>query len=114
MNLTEVPEIVQWPPTRYVFIEKIGPFMQTARQAWQELHQLEPPISAHNQIIGAMALYKMKPDTYRAGFILDATPVSLPSGNMMLRPDFAIEHYCKDPKTTPEAELITEILIPTA
>jgi DNA gyrase inhibitor GyrI len=33
---------------------------------------------------------------------------------MMLRPDFAIEHYCKDPKTTPEAELITEILIPTA
>jgi DNA gyrase inhibitor GyrI len=151
MNLTEVPEIVQWPPTRYVFIEKIGPFMQTARQAWQELHQLEPPISAHNQIIGAMALYKMKPDTYRAGFILDATPVSLPSGlhyehipggeyskfvltgsysnlpqasgrvweivsktNMMLRPDFAIEHYSKDPKTTPEAELITEILIPTA
>ena len=41
MNLTLEPEIVQWPPTHYVFLEKTGPFMQTAFQAWQELHQLE-------------------------------------------------------------------------
>jgi DNA gyrase inhibitor GyrI len=151
MNLTETPEIVHWPPTHYVFLEKIGPFMRTAYQAWQELHKLEPVISAHNQITGAMALYKMKPDTYRAGYILAAPPVSLPcelsyelfaggkyskfvltgsysnlpqaSGrvweivsrtNTMVRPDFAIEHYANDPKTTPEDNLITEILIPTA
>ena len=79
MNLTLEPEIVTWPPTRFVFLEKIGPFMQTAPGAWQELHQLERLISENNQITGAMALYKMKPDTYRAGFILAATPVSLPS-----------------------------------
>jgi len=151
MNLTLEPEIVTWPPTRFVFLEKIGPFMQTAPGAWQELHQLERLISENNQITGAMALYKMKPDTYRAGFILAATPVSLPSalryehhpgGNyskfvltgpytdlpqasgrvweivskndIPVRQDFAIEHYANDPKTTPEAELITEILVPTA
>ncbi|MGD0737041.1 MAG: GyrI-like domain-containing protein [Terracidiphilus sp.] len=151
MNLTLEPEIVQWPPTHYVFIERIGPFMQTAFPAWQQLHQLERLISEHNQITGAMALYKMKPDTYRAGFILAAPPVSLPgelsyerfpggkyskfvltgsysnlpqaSGrvweivsktNLMVRPDFAIEHYANDPKTTPEDNLITEILVPTA
>ncbi|MGD0893436.1 MAG: GyrI-like domain-containing protein [Terracidiphilus sp.] len=150
MNLTLEPEIVQWPTTHYVFIEKAGPFMQTARQAWQELHQLEFLISAHNQITGAMALYKMKPDTYRAGYILAATPASLPcelryeqfaggkyskfvltgsysnlpqasgrvweqvsKSNWMVRSDFAIENYANDPKSTPEDELITEILIPT-
>ena len=25
-NLTQVPDIVTWPETHYVFIEKIGPF----------------------------------------------------------------------------------------
>ncbi len=38
MNLTEDPELVTWPATHYVFIEKIGPFQKTAQQAWQELH----------------------------------------------------------------------------
>jgi hypothetical protein len=31
-----------------------------------------------------------------------------------MRPGFAIENYVNDPQTTPEGELITEILIPTA
>ena len=35
MNLTEVPEIVTWPEMHYVFMEKIGPFQNTAQQAWQ-------------------------------------------------------------------------------
>ena len=30
-----------------------------------------------------------------------------------LRDDFFIENYRNDPRTTPEAELITEILVPT-
>jgi DNA gyrase inhibitor GyrI len=98
-----------------------------------------------------MALYRMSPDTYRAGFILAAAPKALPpeltyeefpggtysrfvltgsyanlpraSGRvweivsrtgLQTRPDFAIENYANDPSSTPEAELITEILIPTA
>jgi DNA gyrase inhibitor GyrI len=151
MNLTEEPEIVDWPETHYVFVERVGPFMTNAPQAWQDLHKLEYAISAQNQIIGAMSLYKTGPKIYRAGFSLAAPPVELPEGlhclefgggkysrfiltgsysnlpeatgrawsmaaekKIPLRDDFAIEHYANDPKTTPEEQLITEILIPTA
>ena len=79
MNLTLEPEIVTWPETHYVFIERGGPFMKTAPQAWQDLHPLKSLISESNKITGAMALYKMSPDTYRAGFILDAPAKALPS-----------------------------------
>jgi effector-binding domain-containing protein len=34
--------------------------------------------------------------------------------NIALRDDFAIEHYVNDPRITPEDELVTEILVPTA
>jgi len=30
MNLTQVRQIVTWPETHYTFIEKIGPFQDTA------------------------------------------------------------------------------------
>jgi DNA gyrase inhibitor GyrI len=79
MNLTEVPEIVQWPATHFVFVEKIGPFMKTAWEAWQTALNLVPTLAEHNRITGRMSLYKM-PDTYRAGFALDAPPVDPPSG----------------------------------
>ena len=51
MKLTQEPEIVTWPEMHYIFIEKIGPFQDTAGQAWQELHKL-PGISEHNKITG--------------------------------------------------------------
>ena len=35
MKLTLEPEIVTWPETHYIFIEKTGPFQNTAPQAWQ-------------------------------------------------------------------------------
>jgi effector-binding domain-containing protein len=78
MKLTEEPEIVQWPATHYVFVEKTGPFMQTAPAAWQSAHSLVPLLSENNQITGYMSLYKMNPNTYRAGFVLDAEPRKLP------------------------------------
>jgi effector-binding domain-containing protein len=151
VNLTEVHEIVHWPVTHYVFLERVGPFMKIAPQAWQDLHALKYLIAETSQITGAMALYRMRPDTYRAGFILAAIPKALPpeltyeqfpggkysrfvltgpyhnlpqaSGRvweivsrtgLQTRLDFAIENYVNDPGSTPEAELITEILIPTA
>lgn len=77
MNLSEEPEIVEWPVSHYVFLERIGPFMKTALQAWQDLHQLEFLISERNKIVGAMALYKM-PNVYRAGYVLAAVPGGLP------------------------------------
>jgi predicted transcriptional regulator YdeE len=150
MNLTMEPEIVIWPENHYVFVERIGPFMQNAGQAWQSAHALVPALSEHNKIIGYMSLYKCGPEIYRAGFALGEGPVNLPEGlayekfsggkysrfvltgpysnlpeasgmvwkivadrRIEIRDDFAIENYVNDPRTTPEEELITEILVPT-
>ena len=151
MKLTEEPEIVQWPATHYIFVEKIGPFMTNAPQAWQELHRNIPAIAAKSQITGYFSLYKMEPQIYRAGVSVAAAPTALLDGlqfeefsggkysrfvltgpysllpeasgrawgiadekKIPLRDDFAIENYANDPRTTPEDQLITEILIPTA
>ncbi len=80
MNLTEEPEAVTWPETHYVFVERIGPFMQTAPQAWQYLRGQVAGIAAKNQIAGYMSLYKMGPQIYRAGVSVAAPPVELPDG----------------------------------
>ncbi|HTB95900.1 MAG TPA: GyrI-like domain-containing protein [Terracidiphilus sp.] len=151
MNLTSVPETTVWPVTQYVFVEKIGPFQQTAQAAWQEAHKLVPALAQQNKIVGYTSLYKTGPKIYRAGFTLAGPPVNLPEGlryekfaggkysrfvltgsytqlgeasgkvwktveekGIALRDDFAIENYVNDPRVTPEDQLITEILIPTA
>ena len=80
MSASEVIDIISWPETHYVYVEKVGPFMQTAQQAWQQVHTFAAALSAHNQITGAFAMYKMNPPTYRAGFRIAAPPVELPSG----------------------------------
>jgi predicted transcriptional regulator YdeE len=80
MNLTENPEVVHWPETHYAFVEKRGPFSETAPQAWHAAHSLAPLLKEHNRITGYMSLYKMGPNVYRAGFALAAPPVHLPSG----------------------------------
>jgi effector-binding domain-containing protein len=149
MSLREHPDEVNWPETHYVFVEKVGPFMNNAPQAWQEAHTFVPALSAGNTITGAMSLYKMGPQVYRAGFILAGPAVDLPAGmiyekfpggkyvrfvlkgpyaqlpeasgrawkivadkKIELRDDYSIEHYVNDPNTTPEDQLITEIMFP--
>jgi DNA gyrase inhibitor GyrI len=151
LKLTPQPEIITWPETHYVFLEKIGPFQNTAAQAWQELQQFVPRIAEHNKIMGFMSLYKVPPKIYRAGVSVAAAPLKLPEGlqyfrfdggkysrfvvtgpysnlpeasgrvfqmvseqKIQVRDDYNIENYVNDPKTTPEDQLITEILIPTA
>jgi len=151
MNLTEEPQVVTWPETHYVFVEKIGPFQDTAAQAWQSLHRLVPAILEHNKVTGYMSLYKVGPKIYRAGVSLAAEPNKLPEGleyekfkggkysrfvltgpysylpqacgrvfeivsetKIGLRDDYHIENYVNDPRTTPEEQLVTEILIATA
>jgi DNA gyrase inhibitor GyrI len=81
MNLTTQPEIVTWPETYYVFIEKIGPFMQTAPACWQQLHTVVSQVRSHNEIVSFTSLYKFNPEmTYRAGVVLKAAPSQLPEG----------------------------------
>lgn len=86
MNLTQEPTTVTWPETHYVFIEKVGPFMSTAPEAWTGLHALVPAIAEHNQITGYTSLYKIGPKVYRAGVSLAAPPKELPTG-------LAYEHF---------------------
>lgn len=80
MNLTEVPETVEWPETHYVFIEKIGPFLENAGLAWQAAHTLLPGLRQKNQITKFMSLYKRGSMTYRAGFATESEPRDLPNG----------------------------------
>lgn len=80
IKLTRNPDIVNWPETHYVFIEKIGPFQNTAPEAWQNVHQLIPRVSEHNKITGYLSLYKVGPKLYRAGVSLAAEPQNLPDG----------------------------------
>jgi predicted transcriptional regulator YdeE len=151
MNLTEKPESMNWPETHYVFVERVGPFMENAGQAWQTAHSLAPALAEQNQVIGCMSLYRRDAQVYRAGFMLGRAPVNLPSGftyekfpggmyrrfvltgpysqlpeasgrvwaiveeeGIRLREGFAIENYVNSPQATPEEDLITEILVPTA
>jgi hypothetical protein len=122
MNLTEVPEIVQWPETHYVFVEKVGPFMQNAGQAWQSAHQLAPALRQNNEITRYMSLYKRGPQIYRFVLIGPYTDLPAASGRVFemvaekritMRDDFCIENYVTDPSTTPAEKNVTEILIPS-
>jgi effector-binding domain-containing protein len=151
MNLTQKPEIVTFPATHCVFVEKHGDFHSIAPQAWKSVHEFVPELSIKNRITGGLSLYKIGPKMYRAGFALAEAPVDLPDGLayenfgggkyarfvhtgpysqlpevsgrvwktveegiLALRDDYAIERYVNDPKVTPEDQLITEILVPTA
>ena len=80
MNLNETPEVMAWPETDYVFVEKIGPFQLTAPRAWQSAHALTEALEKSNKITGYMSLYKVGPQIYRAGFALGIPPARLPEG----------------------------------
>ena len=80
MPLNETPSTVQWPETHYVFLEKVGPFMQTAPAAWGDVHKLVPAISEKCEITGYMSLYKVGPQIYRAGVAVATAPVAVPEG----------------------------------
>lgn len=150
VQLTEMPDVVTWPEKQYVFVEKVGPFMTNAPQAWQELHKLIPAIAEHNSITGYFSLYNVEKQIYRAGVSVASEPKDLPGelkhekfkggkyGRFILtgpysqlpeasgrafeivrekripvRDGYNIENYVNDPRTTPEEQLITEIMFPT-
>lgn len=80
MSLNEHPEIVTWPEMHYVYVERVGPFMENAGAAWQQAHGLVAALSENNNITGYMALYKGAQKIYRAGFSIGGAPVKLPGG----------------------------------
>src|ERR1700760_1240249 len=80
MSLNEEPKLTTLPDMHYVFVERVGPFMQNAGAAWQQAHALSAALAENNKITGYMALYKMGPKIYRAGFSTAAPAVKLPEG----------------------------------
>jgi DNA gyrase inhibitor GyrI len=150
MNLNEVPEIVTWGQTHYVYVEKVGPFQENAPAAWHTLFQVRPRIAQSNTILGSTSLYRLEPEpVYRAGLRLADPAKDVPQGfdytllpggkyacftligsysqlpeatgrvfervqslKFKVRPDFFLENYVSDFNVTPEAELVTQILIP--
>lgn len=103
MNLTQEPEIVTFPPTHYVFVEKHGDFHSIAPQAWKSVHEFVPELAMNNQIIGGLSLYKVGPKMYRAGFSLAEPPVDLPSG--LAYEKFGGGKYARFVLTGPYSEL---------
>jgi DNA gyrase inhibitor GyrI len=78
MNLTETPEIVTWPETHYVFVEKSGPIPQNAPLTWQEFQPLIPQLKSNATVTGFLSLYKTEPPVYRAGASVAVKPAQLP------------------------------------
>ena len=103
LNLTTNPEMVEWPETHYVFIEKVGPFQTNAPQAWNAMHPLVPEIAKNNQVTGYMSLYDMEKQIYRAGVSIGAESKQLPAGVQYER--FAGGRYAKFVLTGPFSQL---------
>jgi DNA gyrase inhibitor GyrI len=79
LNLTTEAEVVDFPATHYVYLQRVGNIPANAPQVWQTIQKLMPALMARNQITGAAALYKPTKGIYRAGFILSAPPANLPA-----------------------------------
>lgn len=85
VNLSD-GEVVDFPLSDYLFIEKIGPFMNTAREAWMELHQLLDNQQISKDKIKHMSGLSFIDETkegddkytYRAGLILNSTELTFP------------------------------------
>jgi|688.fasta_scaffold547311_2 effector-binding domain-containing protein len=78
MALNEKYDVLNFPATHYVYIEKIGPFHETAPKAWQEIHQFkEAIVKAGGKVTGAFSMYKVESQLYRAGFSVAEKPDSV-------------------------------------
>lgn len=78
MNLTETAEIVTWPQTHYVFVEKKGSIPKNAPLAWQEFQKFVPQLKSNAEVTGFLSLYKMEPPVYLAGASVADMPAELP------------------------------------
>ena len=61
MHVTVTPVKITWPKIHYVYIEKIGPFKETAPACWHELQALLPEFRSINKITNFLSLYTNYP-----------------------------------------------------
>ena len=104
MGLNEKSDTVNWSPSHYVFIEKEGPFQNTAPAAWQELHAKLPDFLKKNKATAYTSLYKVEPKMiYRAGVMVAEKPAEIPAG--MKYEKFEGGKYCRFVLTGSYAQL---------
>jgi len=83
LNLTPEPEIITWPAGHYIYIEKTGPFMQSAPAAWTALHSIIPTIEGKNKISKYLSMFKIgegDSNIYHAGLEIEKEPTEIPAG----------------------------------
>jgi predicted transcriptional regulator YdeE len=103
MDVVEAAEVVI-PELHYVYVERIGPFEQTAQHAWKELTEALQQIEESNKVTGFLALYKTDPEMiYRAGVSTALAAENLPEGVMSER--FVGGNYARYVHTGPWSEL---------
>ncbi len=73
LNLNAQKKI--WPVSHYLFLEKTGPFMETAPKCWQEFRAIIDPLLPELKMKSMASLYKINPEmVYRAGVMLEEKP----------------------------------------
>lgn len=86
-NLTSTPEIIDYPTTPLVYVEKTGPFMEKAPLAWQEFWMIAGPQLDKSLITNMTGLSRIdntkqgdEAFIYQAGVMVKDKPAALPQG----------------------------------
>lgn len=75
MELKLNAEKITWPESHYLFLEKRGPFVETAPKCWEEFRALINPLKSQLKMKSFASLYKIQPEMiYRAGMMLLEKP----------------------------------------
>ncbi len=86
INLTTTPELTQIPSKLFLYLEKMGPFMEQAPLAWKEFWEITTPFIPHleiDQMAGLSRIDESKAGDekfiYQAGIYLKSRPSALPA-----------------------------------
>lgn len=79
-HLTEKPDIILWPETHYVFVEKVVPSREAIQAVWEEFHSQSAFVINSKRAPQMVGLYKIHPQIiYRAGVVVPGPTLSLPA-----------------------------------
>jgi DNA gyrase inhibitor GyrI len=101
--------------TGYISLYKVGPQVYRAGLSLAAAPQKLPPgVEAMEFAGGKYSCFTLTGSYANLGPASGRVHEIVAETKLPLRDDYFIENYVNDPRHTPEAELITEILVPTA
>ena len=101
--------------TGYISLYKVGPMVYRAGVALAAPPQQLPEALDYEEFQGGpYSRFTLTGPYTDLGAASGRVQQIIAETSLPLRDDYFIENYRNDPRTTPEAELITEILVPTA